>query len=404
MRSLPAPAPLRLPLFRAWWLTAQGSNAGTWMQQVAAAWLMLDATGSAAMVGVLGLAQRGPSLFLTPLAGRLADRRDRRTLLVAAIVLQLVAAVGLTLAAVAGAAVPAVLIALSLVGGVGQTLAWPAQLATVSSLVPRSILPDAVSLNSAGFNLARVVGPAIAGAFLLVGGATACFALNALSFLPQLRVIRRLPQASAGARDGAATVRAAVRHALDSPALRRLMTGCGIFAFCAAPLSVLMPVYAHDLGGGPAALGALLGAFGLGAAAGSLGVLRLVRSVPRHRLIPSAMLAFAVLAIGIAGAPTWWAALPACAAAGACWLAVFSSTNAAIQLLSPDGVRGRVLALYLWLLVGPMALSGVAVGWLAEGIGIRLAFALAAAPLLVYGILALVRPVHAIDAHTEAAA
>ena len=90
------------------------------------------------------------------------------------------------------------------------------------------------------------------------------------------------------------------------------------------------------------------------------------------------MLAFAVLAIGIAGAPTWWLALPACAAAGACWLAVFSSTNAAIQLLSPDGVRGRVLALYLWLLVGPMALSGAAVGWLAEGIGIRLAFALAA--------------------------
>ena len=84
------------------------------------------------------------------------------------------------------------------------------------------------------------------------------------------------------------------------------------------------------------------------------------------------MAAFALLAIGIAGAPTWWAALPRGAAAGACWLAVFCSTNAAIQLLSPDGVRGRLLALYLWLLVGPMALSGLAVGWLAEGIGIRL--------------------------------
>ena len=121
MLSLPAPAPLRLPLFRAWWLTAQGSNAGTWMQQVAAAWLMLDATGSAAMVGVLGLAQRGPALFLTPLAGRLADRRDRRTLLSVAIALQFVAAIGLTVAAVAGAAIPSVLIALSLVGGIGQT-------------------------------------------------------------------------------------------------------------------------------------------------------------------------------------------------------------------------------------------------------------------------------------------
>ena len=221
------------------------------MQQVAAAWLMLDATGSAAMVGVLGLAQRGPSLFLTPLAGRLADRRDRRTLLVRRHRAAVRGGVGLTAAAALGAAIPAVLIALSLVGGIGQTLAWPAQLATVSSLVPRSLLPDAVSLNSAGFNLARVVGPAVAGGFLLIGGATACFALNALSFLPLLRVIRRLPQASAGARDAAATVRGAVRHALDSPALRRLMTGCAIFAFCAAPLSVLMPVYAHDLGRRP---------------------------------------------------------------------------------------------------------------------------------------------------------
>jgi MFS family permease len=372
------------------------------MQQVAAAWLMLDATGSPAMVGLLGLAQRGPALLLTPIAGRLADRRDRRKLLAASIALQLVAALAFTAAAAMGQAVPSVLLAVSLVGGVGATLAQPAQLATVSSLVPRADLPAAVSLNSAGFNLSRVVGPAIAGALLVAGGATVCFALNALSFLPQLRVLGRLPRTSAGVRDSSATVRDAVSHVLASPALMRLMTGCAVFAFCAAPLTVLMPVYAAETGTGADGLGILLGSFGLGAAAGSLGLLGVIRRLPRHRLIPGAMVGFSFLSAAVATAPTWWFALPACALAGACWLAVFSSTNAAIQLLSPDAIRGRVLALYLWLLVGPMALSGLAVGWLAGAIGIRAALAAAAVPLCAYGILAVVRPVRAIDASAPA--
>jgi MFS family permease len=401
--SLHVPAPLRLPAFRAWWLTTQGSNAGTWMQTVAAAWLMLEATDSAAMVGVLGLAQRGPALLLTPLAGRLADRRDRRHVLLVAFVLQLAGAAGLAVAAGLGAAGPEALIALSLLGGVGQTLAWPAQLVTVSSLVPREQLPAAVSLNSAGFNLARVVGPAIAGGLLVVGGATICFVINTISFLPQLRVVRRLPEASAGGRNAAATFHEAVRHALASPALVRLMTGCGVFAFCAAPLTVLMPVYADDLGASADGLGLLLGAFGLGAAVGSIAVMRIVHRVPRHRIIPAAMVGFAFLYGAVATSPTWWLALPACALAGACWLAVFTSTNASIQLLSPDAVRGRVLALYLWLLTGPMALSGVFVGWLAGEAGIRAAFIATAVPLLAYGILTFVRPVREIDAHSTVA-
>ncbi len=397
MLSVRVPGPLRVPMFRAWWLATQGSNAGTWMQQVAAAWLMLEATDSAAMVGLIALAQRGPGLLLTPLAGRLADRHDRRSLLRAAFVLQLAAALGLAAAAFAGAAGPEMLLSLSLVGGLGQTLAWPAQLATVSSLVPRAQLAAAVSLNSAGFNLARVVGPAAAGGLLVVGGSTACFVINAISFAPQLHVLRRLPAASAGARNGAATIREAVGHARRSPALMRLMTGCAVFAFCAAPLTLLMPVYADELGAGADGLGILLGAFGLGAALGSVGVMEIVRRFPRHRVIPAGMIGFALLYGAVATSPTWYLALPASAVAGACWLAVFTSTNASIQLLSPDGVRGRVLALYLWLLNGPMAISGLAVGWLASGLGIRAAFFATAAPLLVYGILTLVRPVRAID-------
>jgi MFS family permease len=391
------PAPLRVPVYRNWWLAAQGSNAGTWMQQVAAAWLMLTATHSAGMVGVLSLAQRGPMLLLTPVAGRLADRRDRRVILAAMQLLQLVAAVGLTVVAALHAVTPANLIALSLVGGAGQALAGPAQLATVSSLVPRESIPAAVSLNSAGFNLARVVGPAIAGLLLVVGGATVCFAVNALSFVAPLVVATRLPVGSAGSRSDVATVRAAAGHVAASPALRRLVGGCAVFTFLAAPLTVLMPVYAHMLGGGPDTLGLLLAAFGIGATVGALGAVRLAGRLPRHRLIPLAMAVFALVALGAAAAPSALVAAPFCALAGLSWLLVFTSTNSAVQLLAPDRLRGRLLAIYLWSFGGPMAISGIVLGPVAGALGMRSALAIASLPLLVYAAWSLHSPVPSID-------
>src|SRR4051794_23636729 len=200
------------------------------MQQVAAGWLVFEATGSAAAVGLLGLAQRGPSLFLTPLGGRLADQVDRRRVLAVTLSAQLAAAIGLTLAAAFTDADPWLLILLSGAGGIAQALQYPAQLATISALVPASELHTAVSLNSAGFNLARVLGPAAAGGLLLVpNGAAVCFAANAASFALPLLVLRRLPAASAGSRTATATVRAGIAHARSSPPLRRLIVGCAVF-------------------------------------------------------------------------------------------------------------------------------------------------------------------------------
>jgi MFS family permease len=397
--AIAVPSPLRLPVFRAWWTALQLSNAGTWMQQVAAGWLVFQATNSAAAVGLLGLAQRGPSLFLTPLGGRLADRRDRRSVLAVTLAAQLVSAVGLTLAAAFTDADPWLLIALSAAGGIAQALQYPAQLATISTLVPASELHTAVSLNSAGFNLARVLGPAAAGVLLLLPhGAVCCFALNALSFALPLVVLRRLPAASAGARAGAATVRAGVAHALASPPLRRLIVGCAVFTFCAAPLTILAPAYAHVLGGGPDALGGLLAAFGAGALLGAAVVVPISRRIGRGRLIACAMAGYAVVGLVAALAPSpLLAALP-CALAGACWLAVFTSTNASIQLITADHLRGRMLALYLWALVGPMAISGVIVGWIAGLTGTRAALAGLSLPLACYAVWSLARPVPGIDA------
>ena len=396
--AIAVPAPLRLPVFRAWWTALQLSNAGTWMQQVAAGWLVFESTHSAAMVGLLGLAQRGPSLALTPIAGRLADQHDRRRLLAFTLAAQLVVAAALTAVALAGHASPAVLIALSGAGGVAQALQYPAQLATISTLVPPESLHTAVSLNSAGFNLARELGPAAAGTLLLVPqGAAVCFAANTLSFVLPLIVIRRLPAASAGARTATATVRAGIAHAYRSAPLRRLLTGCAIFTFCAAPLTILAPAYADALGGGPDALGGLLAAFGAGAMVSAAFIVRLSRRIGRGRLITSSMLGYAVVGAIAALAPSpLLAALP-CALAGACWLAVFATTNASIQLISEDHLRGRMLALYLWTLVGPMAVSGLIVGWVAGIVGTRAALAALSAPLAAYAIWALAKPVPGVD-------
>ncbi len=392
------PAPLRLPAFRSWWAALQISNAGTWMQQVAAGWLVYEQTHSAAAVGVLGLAQRGPSLFLTPLGGRLADRRDRRNVLAATLAAQLAAAIGLVVVAGTGNDTAMALIALSLAGGVAQALQYPAQLATISSLVPREAVHAAVSLNSAGFNLARVIGPAIAGALLVSSsGAVACFAVNAVTFAVPLVLTRRLPSASAGTRNDGATVRAGIGYARRSAPLRRLIVGCAVFTFCAAPLTILAPAYAHALGGGPGTLGLVLAGFGLGAAIGAIAVVWLGDRFGRHRVISGGMLAFAVLggAAALAPGPIWGAVL--CACAGAAWLGVFASTNASIQLITPDAIRGRMLSLYLWALVGPMAIAGVVVGVVAGPLGIRGALAVCSFPLAVYAVYAIARPVPGID-------
>lgn len=397
--AIAVPAPLRQPVFRSWWSALQLSNAGTWMQQVAAGWLVYDATRSAAMVGLLGLAQRGPSLFLTPLGGRLADQHDRRRLLAWTLSAQLAVAAAMTAVALAGSGGATALIVLSAAGGVAQALQYPAQLATISTLVPPALLHAAVSLNSAGFNLARVLGPAAAGALLLVpNGAAVCFALNALSFVLPVVVLRRLPVASAGARAASATVRAGALHAYRSPPLRRLITGCAVFTFCAAPLTILAPAYAAALGGGPDALGGLLAAFGIGATLGAIGVVRLSRRIGRGRVIATAMLAYAGVSAVAALAPSPLLAAFPCALAGACWLAVFTTTNASIQLITVDHLRGRMLALYLWALVGPMAVSGVVIGFVAGLIGTRAALAGLSAPLAAYAAWALATPVPGIDA------
>ncbi len=399
------PAPLQIAAYRRFWASAQASNAGTWMQQVAAAWIVFDQTGSPAWTGAVTLAQRVPGLVLTPLGGALADRHDRRIVIAATVSIQLTAAVALMTASVLGIASPAMVLCLAVLSGIGQVLAWPALLTTATDLVPRESVQTAVSLNSAGFNLSRIAGPAAAGALLAATGPTACFAINAISFVPQILVARTLPRAETARRGGSASTRGALAHVRATPALRRLLAGTAVFCLLASPLTTLAPVYADALGAGPRGLGLLLAAFGVGAVIGAPIGVRAVARGARGTVVGVAMLVFAGLSCLLAVAPSLPVALALSPLAGAAWLTFFTTTNAGIQLLSPAQLKGRILGLYLWLFSGAMGVAALGLGAVAGAIGAREMLVAAAVPLALYAAAILARPVPGLGrAATRAAA
>ncbi|MEW6582376.1 MAG: MFS transporter, partial [Actinomycetota bacterium] len=159
----PVPSVLRVRAFRQVWLAGLASNAGSWLQIVAAGWLVLRMTGSPAAVGALALVARGPSILLSGWAGALADRHDRRAVVAWTFVVQAAAAAGLAALQLAGSAGVAAIYAFTFAGGAGFALGLPAMLALIPSLVAPDRLPQAVSLNAAGIKLARAVGPPVGG-------------------------------------------------------------------------------------------------------------------------------------------------------------------------------------------------------------------------------------------------
>ena len=392
------PSVLRVPAFRSLWLSSLASNAGSWLQIVAAGWLVLEMTGSPAAVGVLALLARAPAFILSGHAGALADRHDRRTVGAWAFVLQGVAALGLAIVTWAGAAGVAVIYVLTFAVGTGFALGLPAMLALIPSLVAHDRLSQAVSLNAAGINVARAVGPAIGGVVLATLGAGACFALNAASFLAMVVALLRLPPAPTSANRPPAPVRAAVRHAASDPAARRLLVGVGIFTALAAPVQELAPAMAKEVGAGPRGLGLLLGAMGAGALVGAWLLERLTAAgLRRSRALPAASALVAVGVGGVAVAPGFGTAIAAMAFFGCFWIWLFAGTNTAIQLTAPPHLLGRMLGLYQLAVIGPIAIGSVAVGGLAEAIGIRWALGASGVALAVWGLWALTHPVPAID-------
>ncbi|WP_202875163.1 MFS transporter [Kribbella kalugense] len=379
-------APLRRSVFRALWLAQLGSNVGSWMQSVGAQWTVVHQPNAAALASIVQAASLLPVLFVSLPAGVLADVLDRKRLIAAATAAMAVVAGGLAVLSAEGLLTPTALIAITFVLGACQALTSPAWQAIQPELVPREELPEAAALNSLNVNLARAIGPALAGFVLGVSSSAIVFAVNAVSYLAILVVLVRWRRPTAAAAAGEPmlpALRAGIRYVVYAPGVRRILLRAMLFVLPASALWGLLPVVAvHRLGLGSTGYGVLLAALGLGAVGGAM-LLRPVRAkVGRNTLLGCATAAYAigVLAVALLHNATIVAVIFVVAGAG--WLGALSTLNTTLQLALPAWVRARALAVYLMVFLGGQGVGALIWGLVAAALG-------APTTLLISGILLL---------------
>jgi MFS family permease len=355
------------------------SVCGTWMQNIALAWLILSLTHSAIAVGLLSLARFGPFTILGLFAGVIADRFDNRRTVMVTQSIQMVFSALLAAITLLGRIEPWEVYAIASLTGIAIVFDLPARQNLTVQMVGRDELPNAIALNSSLFNTARIVGPTIAGIVIATAGAGWCFALNSVSFLAVLAGLlamrtselfplrdRVRPTIFKGTREGLSYV----RH--SRPVL--VLTGIAVvvmsFSF---NVNVLLPVLAKQtLGAGPATFGIITSCFGAGALVGALVAATSPHARWRFMLGSIALFGLAELLI----APLQSVALVSALLffCGICFTTYTASSSSAIQLETPDHIRGRVLGIYYYAWNGPLPLASPLIGWLCVVGGTELAF------------------------------
>lgn len=369
-------------------LSGQGvSLVGTWMQSVAQGWLMHRLTDSAWMLGLLSFMQFIPVLPLSLVAGVVADRSDKRRLLLGTQTAFLLQAAALALAVSTGVVKPWMVLALALVYGCANTFDLPTRQAFVIELTGREDLSNGIALNSAAFNTARILGPAFAGFMLAAIGEAGCFWLNAASFVAVIVALLalRVPprERDPGERPLAHTLVEGVRYAWRTAQLRNLLVLLAVCAGLGFQYSVLLPVYTSDvLRAGPQAYGALLAAFGVGSL---LAALRMTMRLDRWALRRHLLVGLTLGGVGLFGF-AWLPHLPLMmlmgAIAGFGLILYVSSTNVLIQMTTGDEYRGRVMSLYTLMFVGTSPFGSLLAGALAQHFGAPVATSVCALVLL----------------------
>jgi MFS family permease len=366
---------LRARNFRLYF-TGQGiSLIGTWMQRVAMAWLVYRLTGSALVLGLVGFAGRIPTLALAPFAGVAADRWDRRRILYTTQGLSMLQAVVLAVLVLTGAVQVWHVLALATFLGVLDSFDIPARQSFFTQLIddPED-LGNAIALNSSVFNMARLVGPSIAGVLIAAVGEGWVFALNGATYFSMLLALVLMRVRPVEGREVGLGVlgnlREGFRFAWGFPAIRSVLLLITITSFFAVPFAILMPLFATEvLGGGPGTLGILMTAQGVGALAGAL---FLAARTTTRGLGPIIALAASVFGGGLLlfGASHWiWLSLPVLAVAGFGLMVQSAASNTFLQSVVGEAMRGRIMSLYTMAFVGTLPLGSLYAGWMAEHLG-----------------------------------
>jgi len=380
--SRPLPRALRALAFRdfrVFWSGAIGSSIGINMQLAALLWVVAVETRSASKVTLIAFVTVFPLLVLGPVGGALADRLPRRRLLLVTQTGLMIQAFTLWAVWEAGLGSYWALFGISLAGGVVIALNTPAWQSIVVELVPREYLQNAITLNSAQFNVARATGPMIAGLLIAHIGPGICFLINALSFVLVLGALlaisptNRPPASDPDARTGVvAGFTESVRYVRAEPGLMVAIGTHAVFALFAAPVVQLIPVLSVDvLHVGPEAYGLLLGSFGVGAVAVALVLGTIDQRVVPSRILAGGLALTAVSVLGLGLAPGVAVGVVFMVAFGASYVTVVAIDHNAIQSLTDDRIRGRITSLWLMTFGTFFPLGTILQGVIADVVGVR---------------------------------
>jgi MFS family permease len=381
-------APLRVAVFRWLWLASLVSNVGAWMQTVGAQWLLVHAANAAILVSLVQTADMLPDVLFAIVGGVLADILDRRRLIISVQLGLAVAGALLTAFTIEGHISPALLLMFTFIIGSGSVFITPAYQSLVPELVPRDDVPSAVQLNSINVNIARAVGPGIAGIVIAHFGVGADFAVNAGTFLvyalvvafwrPPANLAPQLPERFMSA------LRAGGRYVRYSPIVRRILLRATLFLVPASALWGLLPLVAsRRLGLGPGGYGLLLGALGVGAIAGATFMSTLRAKASANQIVALSGAFFCLAFVVVALLRTTLGDVVILVPTGATWVWMLATLNTSLQLFLPAWVRARGLSIYQMVLFGAQGLGAVVWGVIADAYGLTVAFIAAAAVLAV---------------------
>ena len=379
-------SPLRHGRFRLFYAGSIAAALGYTMQATVAAWLMTTLTPSALMVALVQTASTAPSLLFGLIAGALADIVDRRRVVLITQGVLVVATLGLGVATLMGLIGPFTLLALTFLIGAGFTFYLPAQQSSVNDLVSRQDLPRAVALGAVAFNLARAVGPAMAGAIAAAIGtgnaslASACFFVITIVAVSKWKKAPAFPGVPERLFSG---VWSGLRYARHSPLMRALIVRNLSFSICASALWALLPVIARDqLALGAGGFGLLSAGFGTGAVIGAMTIPRQIQRVSLNTVVSASILLWAAATVLIAFTATTTLALVGMFGAGAAWVGVLASLSAGTQSAAPAWVRARAVAMNLVAVQASLALGSALWGSLASLFTIQVALAVSASVML----------------------
>ena len=391
-------APLGITIFRWLWIVSTISNIGSWMQTVGAQWFLIEEHASPTVIALVQTAAAAPVLLLAIPAGVIGEFMNRRWLLIVVQAFQTAVALALVGLAATGILTPTLLLAATFLIGAASAVQLPAYQALIPELVPTPMVTNAASLSSIGVNVARAIGPALAGLVIAQAGIPFVFAANAATFALFLIVLvawRGYTAPKVRREPFVAATRAGLRYVMHAGVVRRMFLQLALFIIPANALWALLPVYANDrLGLDSSGYGLLLAALGLGSIGGAFVIPRARDKWGTNRTVMGSTVLYGAGLAATTASTTLALTLPILLIVGAAWIGVIATLNGTVQAFLPAWVRSRGLSIYQLVLFGGTAIGAAVSGALGTAFGSTETLLGAGVVVVAVGLVLVVAPLH----------